>query len=432
MLRRLTAAVAAAGFTLSLTACSLGAKGSSFDWDETVHTASGTVVAVSVPPGTVIDNFPAPPLAVDDTLRVTVFEHKVVAQPIDAPLDAAAHWSYERAGDPAVSDVRVVELDGRKLVVAGWDDGGLVALEALTGKIVWHAEFEPQGEGVITGRFNASSVSGYYSGAGFTTAGSTLLVGWAWQLAGYDLATGRKLWQTEQAGCDRDANWNPMGAFVVVDAGCETSPDIHVKVLDARTGAITSELHPTSWPQTPGSTGPDSVAVHGCAADGSDCLLLEHHNSDGNDYKARFYAMNDSGKLVATGVGVDYRGYAHVQGGGEMLIVDQPSDKTRWKVTGETRETGYQFGAFNHRELRPEDKSIWVSSPSWYGGDRLLAKLDAKTGRVLSCADVPTGKTVTYLQSLDDTHLITATYVEDPQSSDHAYALYLPKKRSSC
>jgi hypothetical protein len=433
MLRRCAAAALVVSAALSVTAC--GGE-DDLDWEETTRTAGGEPAAgAPAKAGTVIDKLSSPPLAVGDRLRVSASRNRVVAQPVDAPADAAPHWSYERAGEH-VDEVRVAQPPGRPapLVLASWSDGGLVALDGYTGAVAWRAAFTPQsGDTVLSPGYRADTVTGYTAEGRLRAAGDVVLMAAATELAAFDAGDGRRLWQQALPTCERFA---PVGAHVVIDVGCSDGP-VTIRVLNARTGVETQKLVPPPWPKTEDSGQGDSLAVAGCRPDGADCTLISHSNGGGSDSRSRYWTMGDDGRLVPTPEG-DRRPLSgdvqHASGDLEGIqVIDSPGDTRRWQREGELRDRAKrQYAGWSLDPVRPEDSVLWISSFSWEGGPPALVKLNAKNGKLLGCQPVPTGEPVTYLKSMDDKHLIVGTYTEEDAPDEGAFALVVPAVAKRC
>jgi outer membrane protein assembly factor BamB len=178
------------------------------------------------------------PLIVDGRVRVFAAKRQVRADtPVDGKTTYTARWSFRRWPQ----QVSGVVATGRT-VITRWSDGDLVALDALTGKIVWRASGPP-----------APAFAGHQTGAstvwappGFHAAGESVLVTAGSSLLAYAATTGARLWTTTvPAGCT-DGFTTAGGAYV-----CPTA------AFDTATG------HPlSSWP--PGPSTP--IACEGACA----------------------------------------------------------------------------------------------------------------------------------------------------------------------
>ncbi|MEV4755701.1 PQQ-binding-like beta-propeller repeat protein [Micromonospora sp. NPDC049559] len=228
---------------------------------EVLTPARGPVpVAEQVPPG-VIGTLNAAPLVVDDRVRVFATTRQVWAdEPVDAKTRRTPYWSYRRW--PA--QVTGVLASG-ETVVTRWSDGEVVALDAQTGRVRWHAA-GPEPEGGYAGRRTGAAT--VYAPEGLRTATArdgrrVLVVGGRSELRGIDLDSGERLWRVPVDGsCRTDGFTTATGALVAVDT-CAT-PQV-VEVRDAATGAPA-----TRW--RPEGAGPKlALTGLGCTTEGSAC-----------------------------------------------------------------------------------------------------------------------------------------------------------------
>jgi hypothetical protein len=403
-----------------------GGEDGGIDWADTGTTAEGEAPVAAAEPGTVVEGLVSPPLAVGDRLRVVAEKSRLVAQPVDAPADAPPHWSYGRAGE-SLAEVRVGRAAGRAapIVVSSWSDGGLVALDGDSGEVVWRAFMrEGDRDWFPALDYRPARVTGYGGLGALGFAGPAVLLSGSDDLAGFDAATGRKLWQLTMPEC---GGWAPAGAHVVLDAGCPGKP-VKIRVVDARTGEQTQELSPPPWPKEEAADS-DSMEVLGCRPDGSDCTLVRHSDGGGSDYRTRYWTVGDDGRLAGIPAGDDRPLHGDVQPNGTdgLQVIDSPADDGRWQVVGDLRDARFpMYARWSADPLRPDDAVLWASSWSWHGGAPRLVKLDARTGRLLGCLKVPTGKTVTYLKTYDERRLVVATYTSDEAPADGAFTLVVP------
>jgi hypothetical protein len=203
----------------------------------------------------------AAPLIVDRRLRVSAAERQVRAEaPADAHNQVNPFWSYRRWPQ---------WLDGLvaigTTVISRWSDGKLIALDARTGRVAWRAAGPEPVDGGYAGR-RTGAVNVYAPRGLFTAAaagGRVIIATGAREAAGFDSATGRRMWRTtiaNRAGCLGDAFTGP-GRFAVYD-GCAHPPALDG--YDVVTGAALSAWRP------PGASRWDPMPI-GCDLGGSGC-----------------------------------------------------------------------------------------------------------------------------------------------------------------
>jgi hypothetical protein len=169
-----------------------------------------------------IGRLAAAPLIVDGRLRVYAAERQVRAEaPVDTPKHVSPYWAYRRWPERLVGVVAVGPT-----VVSRWSDGGLVALDARTGAVAWRADGPAPVDGEYAGRRTGAAT--VYAPRGLHTAtdgGQVVIAAGAWDAAGYDATTGRRLWLVtlaERDGC-LGVGFTGGGRFTVYD-GCAAPP----------------------------------------------------------------------------------------------------------------------------------------------------------------------------------------------------------------
>jgi outer membrane protein assembly factor BamB len=190
----------------------------------------------------------AAPIVVDGRLRVYAGKREVYADlPVNVKSSVSRYWSYRRW--PA--QVQGVVAVGTT-VVSLWSDGTVVGMDATRGAVAWRATLpSPDPTGFTGRRTGAATV---YQPTNLFTAGQVVIAVGSATVDGYDVATGRRLWEVPRPRCHDD--FTAPGTFVTVDT-CGTAP--HATVLDARTGTPR-----TGWPQA-------AFVPLGCAVGRSEC-----------------------------------------------------------------------------------------------------------------------------------------------------------------
>ncbi len=180
------------------------------------------------------------PIVVDGRIRVYAAPRQVYADdPVDIKSSMSPFWSYRRWPAQLLGVVAVGTT-----VVSQWSDGELVGLDAIRGRVAWRATL-PVASGLsFTGRRTGAST--VYHPRFLFTSGDTVVVLGSPDAAGYDAATGRRLWRTAMSGC-RDSFTGP-GVFV-----CSGQ-----SIVDSRTGT------PVHWDVA-------DPAPLGCPVGNSDC-----------------------------------------------------------------------------------------------------------------------------------------------------------------
>lgn len=181
----------------------------------------------------------AAPLIVDGLVRVFAAKRQVRADaPVDGPTAFTAVWSYRRWPQ----QVSGVVATGRT-VITRWSDGDLVALDGLTGRIVWRASGPPATafDGHRTG---ASTV---WAPAGMLVTPGSVLVTAGSSLTAYAVGTGARLWRATACA----EGFVTAGGAYVCPAGA----------LDTATGRPVA-----AWPAGPFTPVACGAASSGCPA----------------------------------------------------------------------------------------------------------------------------------------------------------------------
>ena len=176
----------------------------------------------------VTGRMPIAPLIVDDRVRVYASKRQIRA---DAPANAdtvrTAIWSLRRWPE----QLSGVVAAGRT-VISRWSDGDLVAIDGVTGKIVWRAP-GPPASGYAGHRTGAATV---WNPEDLRVAGPSVLVTAGGQMLAYEVSTGTRRW-TSPTACDN--GFTTAGGQVVCRSGA----------LDAATGVAVASF--PAGPYTP-------------------------------------------------------------------------------------------------------------------------------------------------------------------------------------
>lgn len=130
------------------------------------------------------------PLIVADQIRVFAAERQIRADaPVDAETTHTPRWSYRRWPAQLSGLVAIGST-----VISRWSDGKLVAIDGLTGRVIWQVLGPPAGG--YTGRRDGAST--VWAPAGLFTAGSRVLAAGGGRVVAFD-ARGARLW--EVAAC---------------------------------------------------------------------------------------------------------------------------------------------------------------------------------------------------------------------------------------
>ncbi|WFE26312.1 PQQ-binding-like beta-propeller repeat protein [Solwaraspora sp. WMMD791] len=211
----------------------------------------------------------AAPLLVDGRFRVYATTRQVRADgPIDMRTQVTPAWSFRRWPEQVTGVVATGTT-----VVTRWSDGELVAIDAVSGEVAWRAAGpQPNDTGYAGRRTGAQTV---YAPAGLHTVVSgadgrvIVLAQGGSQLAGFDAATGRRLWQATlpgQGDACRDAGFSTTGGQFALVNSCAAPPA--VEFYEVAGGELTS-----TW--QPEGAGPGlAVEPLGCAVARSRCAAL--------------------------------------------------------------------------------------------------------------------------------------------------------------
>ena len=194
-------------------------------------TADGTVVALDPADGAqrwvaeVNSEVLSPPQANDDTVVVQTYDGRLLG--LDA-ADGSERWAFE-------SILPVLTLRGTsqplivdRLVIGGFGNGRVLALDINTGAVRWEARVA-----IAQGRSEIERIVDI-DGA-MSVVGSTLyVVSYQGRLAAIDLASGRKLWQEDAS------------SFVGVDEGFN---NVYVAQADGTVTAFLRNGQGVRWQQ---------------------------------------------------------------------------------------------------------------------------------------------------------------------------------------
>jgi hypothetical protein len=193
---------------------------------------------------------------------------------VDAKTVYTARWSLRRWPEQLAGVVAAGPT-----VISRWSDGELVAIDGRTGEIAWRAEGPPAPgfAGQLTGAGTVWQPPGLHVAAGI------VVVNGGQKLAGYDVSTGTRRWQTPvPAGC-ADGFTTAGGQYVCPAGGYDTG-----------TGAAIP-----SWPAGP-------YTPVGCEAAASRCAGLRDGAGQGwlTDTRAprRSAPLDRPGSTVAAGL----------------------------------------------------------------------------------------------------------------------------------
>jgi outer membrane protein assembly factor BamB len=152
---------------------------------EVLAPVTGVIPVASVHTPGVTGKTAGAPLIVADRIRVFAAKRQIRADaPVDETTSFTPKWSYRRWPQQLSGVVAIGPT-----VVSRWSDGKLVAIDGLTGKIVWQAAGPPAGS-YQGGRDGASTV---WAPPGLLTAGTRVLVAGGGQVVAFD-ASGAQLW----------------------------------------------------------------------------------------------------------------------------------------------------------------------------------------------------------------------------------------------
>lgn len=233
--------------------------------------AAGAYPTAAAPAPGLVARLPVAPLVVDGRIRVYAAERHVYAdEPVEFEHRSAPYWSYRRW--PA--KLTAVVASGH-IVVTRWSDGQVVALDGRTGQISWRAEGPVPEEETAARRTGAEAVwnpAGLFVASAADTA-VVLSVGQD-SMAGWNLADGRQLWQSDvRPGCQQAVGTTTAGELVSVDS-CGSAATVDFR--DAATGAV------TRW-SPPGDGEVLTVTPLGCRSGRSGCAGLRTAVGPGDD-----------------------------------------------------------------------------------------------------------------------------------------------------
>ena len=204
----------------------------------------------------------AAPLVVEGRLRVYAEKWRVWADaPVGERYESTPYWAYRRWPAQVVG-VAVAPAPNGPVVITQWSDGDLIALDARRGAIAWRAK-APVAQREYDGRRTGAAV--VYDPRSLLTARSgeqtVLLVTSPNRVSGFDVGTGKELWQRALTGDCEPVAWTGSGLVAVPDCGQPS-----VRFLDALTGTEKS-----SW-SSPNPAIPPSPSL--CELNRSECRLI--------------------------------------------------------------------------------------------------------------------------------------------------------------
>jgi hypothetical protein len=289
-------------------------------------TSSVLTVSRSLPGATGRTN--VAPLIVDGRVRVYGTKRQVRAdgRDVNAKFVYTARWSFRRWPQQLSGLVAIGTT-----VISRWSDGQLIALDAVTGRIVWRADGPPAPK-YAGHRTGASTV---WAPPGLHVADTSFLVSAGRTLTSYDGPSGTRRWQIGlPSGCT-DGFTTAGGQFV-----CATG------VFDTNTGLAVG-----SWPGGP-------YAAIGCEVAAAECAGVRDGSGKGwltgGDKPHRSVALDRPDSTVAAGL-VLYPG-------GDALRSADANGKP-----GPTFPTGQVLGASNGK--------LVLLTPK-----RAVLEMDPKTG----------------------------------------------------
>lgn len=374
-----------------------------------------------------------------DRLRVVGQKRRVLAQPLLAPADAPAHWSYERPRS-SLNALALLSPQGRGPVVASmWTDAEIVGLDAQSGDVLWRSPQARFGKEVLSFPYNPGELVGR---AGFrpVRAGDTeiLVIQVKHALLGVDPGSGAKLWRIEKAGCaddkDGDLPWWPVQGSIVVNATCgqgtQSQGPNSLQVFDARNGTQTQTLNPDH------ALGPGGVRALGCEDRPADCTGVQLYPLGSTVARKPVAWTVRDGKLVDYGTAQISRTagiHVHNNDGVQLFGYDPVSFELRWQVDGQTHD-------LRRRQFFDVDVSgdtAWVASHSWNGGPPALVRIGRADGRITGC-QAPPGKAPTRIEAHADGYLIVGDLptsriqAYDPAKPDGGVVLLYPEPVPTC
>lgn len=250
--------------------------------------AAGAYPTAATPSPGLVARLPVAPLVVDGRIRVYAAERQVYAdEPVEFKHRSTPYWSFRRW--PA--QLEGVVASGHT-VVTQWSDGQVVALDGRTGQVAWRAEGpvpEHDTESRRTGAETVWNPAGLFVASAADT--SVVLAAGGDVMAGWNLADGQRLWQSDvRPGCQQAIGTTTAGGLVSVDS-CGSAATIDFR--DAVTGAV------TRW-SPPGGGETLVVTPLGCHSGRSGCAGLRTAVGPGDD-AARGWLFG-SGEPVAAPV----------------------------------------------------------------------------------------------------------------------------------
>ena len=199
--------------------------------------ASGTMPpAVASAPG-VTGRTALPPLLVDGRLRVFASKRAIRADgPVTLPTMYTPTWSFRRW--PAqVSGV----VAAGTTIVSRWSDGELVAIDGLTGRLLWRAA-GPSGGGFTDSRTAVWSPPGLFA----TT--DTVLLRQHGRVRAYAASTGAVLWERDCPGAEcGGVTLRPAGSFGPVTGPFELTAGRHLVIRSIDVPLKTAKETSLDW-----------------------------------------------------------------------------------------------------------------------------------------------------------------------------------------
>ncbi|ABP56681.1 Pyrrolo-quinoline quinone [Salinispora tropica CNB-440] len=233
--------------------------------------AAGAYPTAAAPAPGLVARLPVAPLVVDGRIRVYAGQRQVYAdEPVEFEHRSTPYWSYRRWPAELVG----VVASGHT-VVTHWSDGQVVALDGRTGEVAWRADGPVPEHDTAARRTGAETV---WNPKGLFVASaadmSVVLTVGRGAMAGWNLADGQRLWQSDvRAGCQQAVGTSTAGGLVSVDScGSEATVDFR----DVATGSV------TRW-SPPGGRGTLVVTPLGCHSGRSGCAGLRTATGPGDD-----------------------------------------------------------------------------------------------------------------------------------------------------
>lgn len=333
------------------------------------------------------------PLIVDDTLRVYASKRQVQAD--DQPayrFEKSPFWSFRRWPQQLIAVVhpKTETTGGVPLVVSSWSDGALIALDARTGEVAWRTDAAVLGT-AYPGRRTGSAV--VWNPAGLLTGrvGGRSVVVTTTDLvhAGYDAATGSRLWEAQSINTGSGPSDCSAEAFTVPGALLVPGLCHGDQVLsryDLLTGAV------DDW-EYQGFTTKATVTPLGCRVGSSECGGVRLAQTPERT-SSWVWQEGATAPVEARGLSGATAWLATDDSGKALVALDAPLGNTAdtFALTGRDPETGALRWTWSRST--PGDATsaqVIATTPErvlLLTKARTLITLDPATGRELSRASV--------------------------------------------